>query len=165
MERSEEIMEIQTKKDPEHVWILMLSFVAAIMFMTILKKPKLSWFLTTSEMFATPIFGKMMSRYRFFSISFTAETPSLKNHIIPKDADTPAQVRPLLLYLKDKWQRYFYLGKGIVVDDDSFKKTSEHFPERTKGEAQLTYKQTTYQCDSCKKPLRVLCFRKFHSSS
>jgi len=55
-------------------------------------------------------------------------------------------------------------------DDDSVKKTSGHFPERTKDEAQLTCKHchkgtTTYQCDSCKKSLHVLCFRQFHSFS
>jgi len=26
-------------------------------------------------------------------------------------------VRPLLLYLKNKWQRYYYPGTGIVIDE------------------------------------------------
>jgi len=79
-------MQIQTKKDPEHVLnidvVELKSFVAATMFMTIIKKPKLSLYWTTSKMFATPAFAKMMSRNRFFSflrnISYSDEKPSLK---------------------------------------------------------------------------------------
>jgi len=61
---------------------------------------------------------------------------------------------------------FYYYG---FCDDDFVKKTSGHFPERTKDEAQLTCKHchkgtTTYQCDNCKKPLHILCFRQFHSS-
>jgi hypothetical protein len=118
-------MQIQTKKDPEHALnfdvVELKSFVAATMFMTIMKKPKLSLYWTTLKMFATPGFAKMMSRNKFFSIlrniSFNDEKLSLKSRIIPKDDNPLAKVRPLLLYLKNKWQCYYYPGTGIVIDE------------------------------------------------
>jgi len=53
--------------------------------------------------------------------------------------------------------------------EESFSKSSGNFPEKTPGKGQLKCRYfhqgtTTYQCNSCKIPLHLPCFRPFHTS-
>ena len=95
----------------------MLSFLAILILVGIVHKPRLPMYWSTHSILATPIFNQVMRRHRFLLVRFFHFTDNTNYNPADPDRDKLYKIREVINMIKDRCGKVYSPGKSLSMDE------------------------------------------------